>query len=148
MKRLADITLAPVILPPEPPVVKLPTVASPDTLSVPDIFAPVPVTVIVVLPTAAIVTLPFAVAIFTLLLPLLIPDELTEINDNPPEPFVLSTCPLEPPVIVTLPTAPRLLVPETDNDVNVPVLVIFGCAAVVTVAAVVALDTAPVTLAP
>ena len=88
---LADITLAPVMLPPVPFDVRLANEALPDTLSVPETFAPVPVTVNVVLPADVIVTLPFAVAMLTLLFPLLIPDELTDINDNPPEPFVLNT---------------------------------------------------------
>ena len=55
---------------------------------------------------------------------------------------------LAPPVILTLPTAPKLLVPLTVNPVNVPRLVILGCALVVTVPAVVAFvavpDNAPV----
>ena len=42
---------------------KLLTLALPEIFAVPLIFAPVPVIVNVVLPTAAIVTLPFAVAI-------------------------------------------------------------------------------------
>ena len=55
---------------------------------------------------------------------------------------------------MTLPTGPKLLVPETTKLVNVPTLVMLGCAAVVTVPAVVALvalvalGTVPVTLAP
>ena len=40
------------------------------------------------------------------------------------------------------------ILPETLKLVSVPTLVIFGCAAVVTVPAVVALDTVPDTLAP
>ena len=43
-------------------------------LPVPDTFTPVPVIVITVLPTAAIVTFPLAVAMFTLLFPLLMLD--------------------------------------------------------------------------
>ena len=46
---------------------------------------------------------------------------------------------------------PEVILPVTAKAVNVPVLVMFGCAAVVTVPAVVALvalDTVPVTLAP
>ena len=93
------------------------------------------------LPTALIVMLPFAVAILTLLLPLLmLLDALDTVAQlNPPAPFVDRYCPFEPPVIVTLPTAPKLLVPDTVKLVSVPVLVMFGCAAVVTVPAVVAL---------
>ena len=41
-----------------------------------------------------------------------------------------------------------MILPVTVKLVNVPTLVIFGCAAVVTVLAVVALDTAPVTFEP
>jgi hypothetical protein len=43
---------------------------------------------------------------------------------------------------------PALALPVTPNDVSVPTDVILGWAAVVTVPAVVALGTAPVTLAP
>ena len=50
--------------------IKLPAFKLPEIFAVPLIFAPVPVIVNVVLPTAAIVTLPFAVAMLTLLLPL------------------------------------------------------------------------------
>ena len=121
------------MLPPDPPVVMFPTVAFPTTFNVPAILAPVPVTTIVVVPLALILTLPLDTGILTLLVPLLIPAELIAIQLNPPDPFVCSTYPLEPPVIVTLPTAPKLLVPDTVKLVNVPTDVIFGCAAVVNV---------------
>ena len=58
-------TLAPDKLPP----VAEPNVKLPDIFAVPVILAPVPVIVNVVLPTAAIVTFPFAVPMYTLLLP-------------------------------------------------------------------------------
>ena len=111
--RFADITLAPVMFPPVPDVTKLPTVALPLVLNVPVMLAPVLEIVIFVLPPTVVVTLPFAVAILTLLVPLLILDELIEMKDNPPEPSVLNTCPSEPPVIFTLPGTPRLLTPAT-----------------------------------
>ena len=60
----------------------------PEIFAYPVMLAPVPVTVIVVLPTAEIVTLPLAVPIFTLLLPLLILEELIDTNDRLPEPSV------------------------------------------------------------
>ena len=50
----------------------LPAEILPVTFAYPEILAPVPVIVNTVLPTAAIVTFPFAVAIFTLEFPLLI----------------------------------------------------------------------------
>ena len=66
----ADITLALPILPPEPLVIKLPTVVLPVTFKVPAIFAPVPViTNMFALPTALILTFPFAAGMLTLLLP-------------------------------------------------------------------------------
>ena len=49
----------------------------------------------------------------------------------------------ELPVIFTLPTAPKLAVPLTVSPDSVPKLVIFGCAFVVTVPAVLALVAAP-----
>ena len=53
-----------------PPVMLPVVVIIPEPVfNVPATLTPVPVTVIVVLPTAAIVTFPFAVAILTLLLP-------------------------------------------------------------------------------
>jgi len=119
-----------------------------EAVKVPVTLAPVAVTTNEVFPPAVTLTLPLTVGIFTLLVPLLIPDELIETKDNPPEPFVLRTCPLVPPVIVTLPTLPKLLVPVTAKVptlaapvvvklppstvpvtlklVSVPTLVIFG----------------------
>ena len=52
----------------------------PVMFAVPEIFAPVPVTVNVVLPTAVITTFPFAVGILTLLLPLAIIDVAPELT--------------------------------------------------------------------
>ena len=70
------------------PVILAPLIL-PVALIVPDIFAPVPVTVNVELPTAVKVTFPLAVAIFTLLFPLLMPEPTgTAAQVNVPEPFV------------------------------------------------------------
>ena len=75
---LALTTFAPVTLPPVP----APTVRLPDTL------APVPLTTtILALPAELMVTLPLAVAIFTLLLPLLI-----ELVESPLKLAVNSIC--------------------------------------------------------
>jgi hypothetical protein len=84
VKLLADITLALLILPPEPPAVEmLPAIKLPDTLSVPVIFAPVPVTTkTFALPADEILTLPFAAGILTLLLPFATLDVLIVTNDN------------------------------------------------------------------
>ena len=68
--------------------------------NVPATLTPIPVTVIVVLPAAAIVTFPFAVAMFTLLLP-------------------FARLPIKLPLVV-LPVILKL--------VSVPTLVIVGCA--------------------
>ena len=109
----ALITLAPVKLPPPPvPVDIVPvTTKLPDTFATPLIFAPVPVTTnILALPTALMLTLPLAAGIFTLLFP-----------------FACTPIKL-----------PTVALPDTDSDASVPVLVIFGCAFVVTVPAVVA----------
>ena len=51
-------------------------------------------------------------------------------------------------MIATLPTAPKLVLPDTVKAVNVPTLVMLDCALPVTVPAVLALATAPVTLEP
>ena len=88
----AEITLALVMLPPEPDVTKLPKLALPVAFNVPAIFTPVPVTInMFALPTALILTLPLALGIFTLLLPLLIllvdPDDTVD-QVNVPEPSV------------------------------------------------------------
>ena len=66
----------------------LPTLALPEALNVPVMFAPVPVTTIVALPADVRIILPFTVGIVTLLVPLETPDVLIVTNDNPPEPFV------------------------------------------------------------
>ena len=68
----AETTLILDNVPPLPDVTKLPTVVLPLTFSVPATLTPVPVTTIVVLPTAVRLILPLLVGIFTLLLPLLI----------------------------------------------------------------------------
>ena len=58
-----------------PTVPKLPTLALPEAFNVPVTLTPVPeTTTIFALPTALIVTLPFALGIDTLLLPLAIDD--------------------------------------------------------------------------
>ena len=75
---LADITLTLDMLPPLPVLNRLPTVVLPVAFNVPATLTPVPVTTITVLPTAVRLMLPFAVAILTLLLPLLI------LLDDPP----------------------------------------------------------------
>ena len=152
-------TLALLILPPEPDVTKLPKDALPVAFSVPAILTPVPVITIVVFPTAVKLILPFAAGMFTLLFPLLIllvEPELTVDHERVPDPSVDRYWPDVPPVICTLATGPnatllapvKLTFPVLITPDNVPTLVIFGCALVVTVPAVVALDTAPVTFAP
>ena len=138
---------------------KLPTLALPETLNVPEIFAPVPVTVTMfALPTADIVTLPFDEAIRTLLLPF-----ANGPNKLPTKPVVVSTNTFDvPPTLnVMLPEAtgtfilvvpfaygpiklPPVILPDTLNEVNVPTLVMFGCAAVVSVPVTNVADRAPV----
>ena len=83
----------------------LPTLALPLALTVPAILAPVPVIVNIVLPTAVMVTFPLLVAMLTLLFP-----------------FACGPIKL-----------PAVKLPETLRLVNVPVLVILGCALVVNV---------------
>ena len=69
--KLADITFALMIFPPEPDVLILPAVKSPVAFNVPATLTPVPVTTIIfALPDALILTLLFALGIITLLLPL------------------------------------------------------------------------------
>ena len=135
------------------------------TLSVPFIFAPVPVTTkTFALPTAEMLILPFADGMLTLLFPLAngpysacadklpvklpVPDTLT------PVPVTITTFALPIALIpmllsvailiLLLPFAnvptklPDVVLPVTDKLVNVPTLVMLGCAAVVTVPAVVA----------
>ena len=71
--KLADTTFAPVIFPPVPDAYIFPAVKSPVVFNVPATLTPVPVTTIIfALPTALILTFPFALGIFTLLLPLTI----------------------------------------------------------------------------
>ena len=83
----------------------------PVAVKVPDTLTPVPVITIVVLPTAVKLILPLALGIFTLLFPLA----------NVPNIF------------------PAVILPETFNEINVPTLVMFGCALSVTVPALTAL---------
>ena len=93
-KVLALMTLTLLILPPLPLLNRLPTVVLPVAFNVPATLTPVPVTTIVVLPTAVRLILPFAVGIFTLLLPLLIllvDPELTATQLRLPAPSVCST---------------------------------------------------------
>ena len=75
---LLPAAIIPMILPPMmlPVVVIIPE----PVFNVPDTLTPVPVIVSVVLPTAAIVTFPFAVAIFTLEFPLLMPPVNIPVN--------------------------------------------------------------------
>ena len=125
----------------------------PVIFAVPLMLAPVPVIVITLaVPTALSVILPFAVAIFTLLLPLLIldmpPPADCATQLRLPAPSVCNTYAFVPPVIFRLPTAPNdtlaplsATFPETVKLTNVPVLVIFGCALVYTVPDINALAT-------
>ena len=64
-------------------------------------------------------------------------------TDITPDPGLVPYC-IVPEDAITL---PDVLFPDTVNDVKVPVLVMFGCAAVVTVPAVVAVATVPLILA-
>jgi hypothetical protein len=140
-----DITLALLMLPPEPDVTKLPKLALPVAFNVPAILTPVPVTInMFAFPALLIVTLLFAET-RTLLLPFTI--ELPALTVIPVNRLPL---PLKKFAVTRLPklALPEVMLPVTAKLVNVPTEVIFGCAAVVTVLAVVALDTAPVTFAP
>ena len=110
-----------------------------------DIIPAVVTTTTFDVPPTPIVMFPSEAAILTLLVPLLIldppppPDCAT--HERLPEPSVLNTYAFVPPVILTLPTAPKLTllapvksaVPVLVKPVNVPTLVIFGCAFVYTV---------------
>jgi len=91
--KLADITFAPVIFPPEPDVTILPTVKLPVAFNVPATLTPVPVTInTLALPATDVVTLPPEVAIDTLLLPLDILLELAAAAQvSVPAPSVCST---------------------------------------------------------
>ena len=141
------------------------TDALPVVSNVPVMFAPVPLTITMfALPTAEMLTLPFAVGMFTLLFPLAngpynacadklpvklpVPDTLT------PVPVTITTFALPIALIpmllsvailiLLLPFAnvpiklPDVVLPVTLKLVSVPTLVMLGCAAVVTVPAVVA----------
>ena len=70
-----------------------------------------------------------------------VPVTLAPVNDDNPDPL-----PVNMPEFAVILTA--VIKPFTFNPVNIPILVILPCAAVVTVPAVVALDTVPETLAP
>ena len=119
--ELALSRLAPVKSPPDPapnvtvpeilalPADTLPADTLPVILAYPVILAPVPVTTTMfALPTALNVMLPFAVAIFTLLFPLLMLDGLpVAFHDSDPAPSVVNTYPAVPPVICTLLTLPN-----------------------------------------
>ena len=61
-----------------------------------------------------------------------------------PEPVTIVFATKDP-VIFAL---PAVKLPVTDNELNVPTLVILGCAFVYTVPAINAFDTCPLTLAP
>ena len=91
--KLADITFAPVIFPPEPDVTILPTVKLPVAFNVPATLTPVPVTInILALPATEVVTFPPEVAIDTLLFPLDILLELAAAAQvRVPAPSVCST---------------------------------------------------------
>ena len=135
MNVLAEITLTLETLPPLPDVTILPTVALPVTFSVPATLTPVPVTInMFALPALLSVILPFATT-DTLLLPFTI--ELPALTVMPVSKLPL---PLKKLAVTKLPrlALPDVILPVTAKLVSVPVLVIFGCALVVTVPAVVA----------
>ena len=129
----ALITFALVILPPLPLVTRLPKLALPVAFNVPAILTPVPVTTIVVLPTAVKLMLPFAAGMLILLLPLDTPAVVIPVRYTP--------LPVKKLADTLLPklALPAVMLPVTLKLVNVPTEVMFGCAAVVTVPAVVAL---------
>ena len=60
---------------------------------------------------------------------------VAEIQDKFPDPLVDSRLPEDPPVMITLLFDPKLATPLTVRPVNVPTLVMLGCAAVVSVVA-------------
>lgn len=94
----------------------LPIETAPVIFPVPEMFAPVLVTVTTLaVPTADIVTLELA-ATETLLLPLLMLLLLSVCQLKPPDPLVWRYWPLLPPVIVTLLTEPRLVAPVTVSE--------------------------------
>ena len=121
-------TLTLLILPPL--VDKLATVVFPVTFNVPEMFAPVPVTIkIFALPATLVVTLPFAVT-RTLLFPFTI--ELPALTVIPVNKLPL---PVKKLAVTLLPklALPEVMLPVTDKLVSVPTEVMFGCADVVNV---------------
>jgi hypothetical protein len=134
----ADITLTLDILPPLPDVTIFPTVALPVTFNVPATLTPVPVTIkMFALPATLVVTLPFAVTT-TLLLPFTI--ELPALTVMPVNKLPL---PLKKFAVTRLPklALPDVMLAVTAKLLNVPTLVMFGCAFVYTVLAINALAT-------
>ena len=126
---LALITLAPDMLPPEPE----PVTSTPDMFAVPATFIPVPLTTtMLALPIALIVMLPLAVAILTLLFPLLMleppPPPLIPVNWLP---LPMKNAPLTLPVVLILPL-PVFNVPDTFTPVPVTVNVVLPALAIVT----------------
>ena len=137
---LADITLTLLMLPPDPLLNRLPTVVLPVAFNVPATFTPVPVTInMFALPATLVVTFPFATT-DTLLFPFTI--ELPALTVIPVNKLPL---PLKKLAVTKLPklALPDVILPVTARLVNVPTEVMFGCAAVVTVPAVVALLAVP-----
>ena len=138
----------------------------PLALKVPSIFAPVLViTNTLLTPLTPTVTLPFGLVISTLLVPFTILSTIILPAVKLPDTDRLPTVELPPTlrlpavdklppvivpvaVIIPVPTLPIFELPDTETLVNVPILVMLGCALVVTVPDVVALDTVPETLAP
>ena len=117
----------------------------PVTLNVPATFVPVVVIInLSVRPPTDTEIFPFGDEMSTLDVPLRIfdpaPTEIFVKFAPSPEMYVKT-----PPVPDTLPV---VTLPETANEVKVPVLVMFGCALVVTVPALVAKATVPDTFAP
>ena len=127
----------------------LPRLALPDALNVPETLAPVVVT------TTTFAVPPTVIAIFPLALIAMLELPLACGPTKFP-PVILPVAVIKPAV----PKLPTLAFPDTETEVNVPTDVILGCAAVVTVPAVVAdpaepalvayvaLATVPVTLPP
>jgi len=136
MNVFALMTLTLLILPPDPLVDKLATVVLPVTFNVPVTFAPVPVTTnILALPTALIFTLPLLLGMFTLLLPFDSPAVVIPVRYTP--------LPVKKLADTLLPklALPEVMLPVTASELNVPTLVIFGCAFVYTVPEIKALAT-------
>ena len=102
----------------------------PEALNVPLTLAPVPViTNIFALPATYVLTLPFAVTI-TLLLPLTIelPADIVKLLNKPPSPWKKLALAKLPKLAL-----PLVILPVTVRELNVPTLVMFGCAAVINV---------------